>query len=230
MLTSVPMIEQVWDSVGPWLKGVLIVAVSLLLIAKSVKYVNQGELGLRHLRGRVKVTAKPITPGWAFHVPFVGGVFKKSVLPQTWPLGGVLVPKGGRTWDANYSITFAIDPERVWHSWFGHQDPDEYLRTTCTTFLWHTLQAAEMTPEKVDHAEVERNVIGPAGQALELIGVTLLELHHRWTAETDASQLGTAIRDTGPGIGITAAAIKALNGHNGQDAGQGAVLEPAAED
>jgi hypothetical protein len=215
MLSSVPIIDQVWDSVGWWLKGVLVVAVSGVLLAKSVKYVNQGELALRHLRGRVGKSAKPITPGWAFHVPFVGGVFKKSSLPQTWQLGGVLVPKGGRTWDANYSITFVLDPTLLHQAWFGHQDPDEYLRTTCASWLWHTLNTADTTPDRVDHAEVERRVLEPAGVALQLIGVTLLELRHRWTAETTASQLGTAIRQARPDTGVQVAAVAALNGHGG---------------
>jgi hypothetical protein len=212
MLSSVPMIEQVWGSVGPWLKAVLVALVSGLLFVKSVKYVNQGELGLRHFRGRVRTSARPITPGWAFHVPFVGGVFKKSTLPQTWQLG-VLVPKGGRTWDANYSITFEINPELLYNSWFGHQDPDEYLRTTCTSWLWHILKTSDMTPDRVDHDDVERLLIEPAGQALELVGVSLLELRHRWTAETTASQLGSAIKEAAPSSGVAVASVAALNGN-----------------
>jgi hypothetical protein len=212
MLTSVPLIDNVWDSVGPWLKVILIVAASSVLLAKSVKYVNQDELGLRHLRGKVRKNAQPIRPGWAFHVPFVGGVLKKSVLPQTWQLG-VLVPKGGRTWDANYSITFVINPQRAYQSWFGHQDPDEYLRTACTSWLWHVLKAAEHDPDRVDHVDVERRVLEPAGLALELIGVTLLELRHRWTAETNASQLGSAIKLAQPDTGVQVASMAALNGN-----------------
>lgn len=218
MLSSVPLIEQVWDFAGWWVKGILIALVSGVLLAKSVKYVHQDELGLRHLRGRIRTTAKPIKPGWAFHVPFVGGVKKKSSLPQTWQLG-VLVPKDGRTWDANYSITFVVNPARLYQSWFGHQDPDEYLRTTCTSLLWHTLKSTELPPDRVDHAEVERQVLEPAAAALELIGVTLLELRHRWTAETTASQLGSAIRETRTDPAIQAASVAALNGN-------GAILAP----
>jgi hypothetical protein len=212
MLTSVPLIDNVWDSVGSWLKAVLIVAASFVLLAKSVKYVNQDELGLRHLRGKVRKNARPIRPGWAFHVPFVGGVLKKSVLPQTWQLG-VLVPKNGRTWDANYSITFMVNPQRAYQSWFGHQDPDEYLRTACTSWLWHVLKADEHDPDRVDHVDVERRVLEPAGAALELIGVTLLELRHRWTAETNASQLGSAIKQAQPDSGVQVASMAALNGN-----------------
>lgn len=212
MLSSVPLIEQVWDFAGWWVKGILIALVSGVLLAKSVKYVHQDELGLRHLRGRIRTTAKPIKPGWAFHVPFVGGVKKKSALPQTWQLG-VLVPKDKRTWDANYSITFVVNPARLYQSWFGHQDPDEYLRTTCTSLLWHTLKNTDLPPDRVDHAEVERRVLEPATGALELIGVTLLELRHRWTAETTASQLGSAIRDTRTDPAIQAASVAALNGN-----------------
>jgi regulator of protease activity HflC (stomatin/prohibitin superfamily) len=213
MLTSVPLIDHVWDSVGLWLKVILIVAISGILLAKSVKYVSQGELGLRHLRGKVRRNAQPIKPGWAFHVPFVGGVLTKSALPQTWQLGGVLVPRGGRTWDANYSITFVIDPERTYHSWFGHQDPDEYLRTTCTSMLWHALMNVDAAPDRVDHDEIGHRVLEPATRSLELIGVILLELHHRWTAETTASQLGSAIRDASPDPAISAASVAALNGN-----------------
>jgi hypothetical protein len=212
MLTSVPLIDNVWESVDVWLKVILLIAVSCVLLAKSVKYVNQDELGLRHLRGKVRKNAQPIRPGWAFHVPFVGGVLKKSVLPQTWQLG-VLVPKGGRTWDANYSVTFAVNPQRAYQSWFGHQDPDEYLRTACTSWLWHVLKSAEQDPDRVDHVDVEHRVLEPAGVALELIGVTLLELRHRWTAETNASQLGSAIKEARPDNGVQVAAIAALNGH-----------------
>src|SRR5512139_1448021 len=212
MLSSVPIVDKVWDSVDLWLKIVLALAASGVLLAKSVKYVNQGELGLRHLRGRVRKNARPIRPGWAFHVPFVGGVFKKSTLPQTWPLGGVLVPKGGRTWDANYSITFEINPELFYRSWFGHQDPDEYLRTTCTTFLWQVLNDADIDPDRVDHVDVERRVLAQASEPLQLIGVTLLQLHHRWTAETTASQLGSAIKESQPGTGAQVASVISLDG------------------
>lgn len=215
MLTSVPLIDHVWESVGWWLKAILIAAASSVLLAKSVKYVNQDELGLRHLRGKVRRNAQPIGPGWAFHVPFVGGVLKKSVLPQTWQLG-VLVPKDGRTWDANYSITFVINPALAYQSWFGHQDPDEYLRTACTSWLWHVLKSAEQEPDRVDHIDVERRVLEPAGHALELIGVTLLELRHRWTAETNASQLGSAIKEARPDGNVKVAAIAALNGHGAE--------------
>lgn len=221
MLTSVPFIDQVWDSVGWWLKGVLISAVSVVLLAKSAKYVNQDELGLRHLRGKVRRNAQPIRPGWAFHVPFVGGVLKRSALPQTWQLN-VQVPKEDRTWDTHYSITFVVNPDLLYQSWYGHQDPDEYLRTACTSLLWHTLKNAEESPDRVDHAEVERRVLEPAGPALELIGVTLLELRHRWTAETTASQLGTAIRSARPDTGVQVASIAALNGN-----GNGHVLATA---
>jgi hypothetical protein len=221
MLTSVPLIDHVWESVGWWLKAILIVAISGILLAKSVKYVSQGELGLRHLRGKVRPNAKPIKPGWAFHMPFVGGVLKKSVLLQTWQLGGVLVPKGGRTWDANYSITFMVNPERLYQSWFGHQDPDEYLRTACASWLWHALKTAEVNPDGVDHAEVEQRVLGAAGLAVELIGLTLVELRHRWTAETTASQLGSAIREARPEV-AQMAAVASLNG-NGQ------VLSPTGD-
>jgi regulator of protease activity HflC (stomatin/prohibitin superfamily) len=214
MLTSVPLIDHVWESVGWWLKAILIAAVSCILLAKSVKYVSQGELGLRHLRGKVRPNAKPIKPGWAFHMPFVGGVMKKSILLQTWQLSGVLVPKGGRTWDANYSITFMVNPERLYASWFGHQDPDEYLRTVCASGLWNALKNADGDPDRVDHAEMERRVLAPAGQAVELIGLVLVELRHRWTAETTASQLGSAIRDTRTDT-VHMAAVAALNG-NGQ--------------
>jgi len=212
MLSSVPIIDHVWSSVGKWVQVLLGLAVSLVLLAKSVKYVNQDELGLRHLRGKVRPTAKPIMPGWAFHVPFVGGVLKKSVLPQTWQLG-VLVPKGGRTWDANYSITFVVNPVLAYKSWYGHQDPDEYLRTICTSWLWHVLKASERNPDAVDYADVERQILEPAGQALQLIGVILLELRHRWTAETTASQLGSAIKEANPDPHVHTAAIAALNGH-----------------
>jgi hypothetical protein len=222
MLSSVPIIDHVWESAGDWLKVLLILAVSSVLLAKSAKYVNQDELGLRHLRGKVRPNAKPITPGWAFHVPFVGGVLKKSVLPQTWQLG-VLVPKGGRTWDANYSITFVINPELAYQSWFGHQDPDEYLRTACTSWLWHVLKSANENPDVVDYAEVERRILEPAGQALQLIGVKLLELRHRWTAETTASQLGSAIKETAPDPRVHTAAIATLNGH-------GATLVPSGDE
>lgn len=222
MLSSVPLIDSVWDSVGWWLKGILIILVSGVLLAKSVKYVNQDELGLRHLRGRVRANAQPIRPGWAFHVPFVGGVKKKSALPQTWQLG-VLVPRDGRTWDANYSITFVVNPARLYQSWFGHQDPDEYLRTACTSLLWHTLKAAETTPDRVDHLDIERKVLEPAAKALELIGVTLLELRHRWTAETTASQLGSAIKEARPDLPLQAAAVAAVHG-NGN--GNGSILQP----
>ncbi|HEU5475195.1 MAG TPA: SPFH domain-containing protein [Actinophytocola sp.] len=224
MLSSVPFVDQVWDSFDGWLKGVLIVAVSLVLLAKSAKYVNQDELGLRHLRGRVRRNAQPIKPGWAFHVPFVGGVLKRSALPQTWQLN-VAVPREERTWDTHWSITFKINPDLLYLSWYGHQDPDEYLRTVCTSLLWHTLKTADVTPAELDHAEVERRVLEPAGPALELIGVTLLELRHRWTAETTASQLGSAIRSAAPNSGVQVASIAALNG-NGN--GNGHVLEEAA--
>ncbi|HEV2779388.1 MAG TPA: SPFH domain-containing protein [Actinophytocola sp.] len=190
----------------------------MALLAKSVKYVHQDELGLRHFRGRVRATAKPIMPGWAFHVPFVGGVKKKSALPQTWQLG-VLVPKDGRTWDANYSITFVVNPNRLYQSWFGHQDPDEYLRTACTSLLWHTLKESPLPPDLVDHHEVERQVLEPAAKALELIGVTLLELRHRWTAETTASQLGSAIKEARPDAAV--ATVAAVNGN-----GHGSILLP----
>src|SRR4051794_13088929 len=126
MLSSVPFVDQVLDSFG-WLKPVLLIAASIVLLAKSVKYVNQDELGLRHLRGRVRRNATPIRPGWAFHVPFVGGVLKRSALPQTWQLN-VQVPRDERTWDAHYSITFVVNPVLLYQSWYGHQDPDEYLR------------------------------------------------------------------------------------------------------
>jgi len=212
MLSSVPLIDHVWESVGWWLKALLITAISGILVAKSVKYVNQNELGLRHLRGKVRRNAQPIKPGWAFHVPFVGGVLKKSVLPQTWQVS-VLVPRSGRTWDANYSITFAVNPALAYQNWFGHQDPDEYLRTACTSWLWHVLKTADHEPDVVDHVEVERRVIEPAGQALELIGVILLELRHRWTAETTASQLGSAIKDARPSADVGVAAIATLNGN-----------------
>ncbi|MFL6145299.1 MAG: SPFH domain-containing protein [Labedaea sp.] len=224
MLTSVPLIDHVWDSVGIWLKALLIAAISTILLAKSVKYVNQDELGLRHLRGKVRRTAQPIRPGWAFHVPFVGGVLKRSALPQTWQLN-VQVPRDGRTWDTHYSITFVVNPDLLYQSWYGHQDPDEYLRTACTSQLWHTLKHADATPEEVDHLEVESRVLEPAGQALELIGVRLLELRHRWTAETTASQLGTAIRDARPGAGVQVAAVSALSG-NGDGNGSVHLLEP----
>src|SRR5919197_5945730 len=105
MLTSVPLIDNMWDAARGWLKVVLITAVSVVLLAKSAKYVNQDEIGLRHFRGKVRRNAKPIRPGWAFHVPFVGGVLKRSSLPQTWQLN-VQVPKDERTWDSHYSITF----------------------------------------------------------------------------------------------------------------------------
>jgi hypothetical protein len=147
MLTSVPLIDQVWDSVGPWLKALLITAVSAILLAKSAKYVNQDELGLRHLRGKVRRNAMPIKPGWAFHVPFVGGVLKRSALPQTWQLN-VQVPREERTWDTHYSITFVVNPDLLYQSWYGHQDPDEYLRTACTSLLWHTLKTAELPPDR----------------------------------------------------------------------------------
>lgn len=212
MLSSVPLIDNVWDSVGNWLKVILVVAATGVLFAKSVKYVNQGELGLRHFRGRVRRNAKPITPGWAFHVPFVGGVFKKSALPQTWQLGA-LVPKSGRTWDTNYSITFQINPNLLYQNWFGHQDPDEYLRTACTSWLWQVIKTSEAMPDELDPAEVERRVLEPAGQALLLIGVTLLELRHRWTAETTASQLGSAIKEARPDVAVQTAAIASLNGN-----------------
>ena len=165
MLTSVPIIDHVWESVGWWLKVLLIIAVSCVLLAKSVKYVNQDELGLRHLRGKVRPSAKPITPGWAFHVPVVGGVLKKSVLPQTWQLG-VLVPKEGRTWDANYSITFVINPALAYKSWYGHQDPDEYLRTICTSWLWHVLKGADENPDAVDYAAVLMTAARETGLSL----------------------------------------------------------------
>jgi hypothetical protein len=225
MLASVPLIDQVWDSVGWWLKGLLIAIVSGVLVAKSVKYVHQNELGLRHFRGKVRKNAQPIKPGWAFHVPFVGGVLKKSVLPQTWQIG-VLVPRDGRTWDANYSVTFAVNPKLAYQNWFGHQDPDEYLRTAITSWLWHVLKTAEREPDVVDYVEVERLVIEPAGRALELIGVILLEMRHRWTAETNASQLGSAIKDARPSADIGVAAIASLNG-NGH--GNSAVLLGAEE-
>lgn len=212
MLTSVPFIDHVWESVGDWVKALLIAAASVVLLAKSAKYVNQDELGLRHFRGRVRRNAKPIRPGWAFHVPFVGGVLKRSALPQTWQLN-VQVPRDERTWDTHYSITFVVNPDQLYQSWYGHQDPDEYLRTACTSLLWHTLKNAETTPDQVDHAEVQRRVLEPAGQALELIGVRLLELHHRWTAETTASQLGSAIRATRFDPGVTTAAIATMNGN-----------------
>lgn len=221
MLTSVPIIDHVWESVGLWLKLLLATAVSGVLLAKSVKYVNQNELGLRHLRGKVRPNAKPITPGWAFHVPFVGGVLKKSVLPQTWQIN-VLVPKDGRTWDAHYSVTFVINPAQAYQSWFGHQDPDEYLRTIVTSWLWHVLRNSEESPDAVDYAEVERRIMEPAGQALQLIGVILLEMRHRYSAETTASQLGSAIKEASPNPGVHTAAIAALNGH-------GIELVPAEE-
>jgi hypothetical protein len=225
MLSSVPIIDHVWTGLGNWLKALLIIAASGVLLAKSVKYVNQDELGLRHLRGKVRPTAKPITPGWAFHVPFVGGVLKKSVLPQTWQVS-VLVPKGGRTWDANYSITFVINPALAYKSWYGHQDPDEYLRTICTSWLWHVLKMAEENPDVVDYADVGRRILEPAGQALQLIGVILLEMRHRWTAETTASQLGSAIKETSPNPNVHTAAIAALNGHSGELNGHGGELIP----
>jgi hypothetical protein len=218
MLTSVPLIDQVWDNVGGWLKAVLITAASLVLIMKSAKYVNQDELGLRHFRGRVRRNAKPIRPGWAFHVPFVGGVLKRSSLPQTWQLN-VQVPREARTWDTHWSITFVVNPELLYQSWYGHQDPDEYLRTACTSLLWHTLKYADATPADIDHADVERRVLEPAGTALELIGVTLLELRHRWTAETTASQLGSAIKEARPDAAT--AAVAAVNGN-----GHGSILLP----
>ncbi|HET9143946.1 hypothetical protein [Actinophytocola sp.] len=218
MLSSVPFVDQVLDSVG-WLKYVVFVAAGVVLLAKSVKYVNQDELGLRHLRGRVRRNATPIKPGWAFHVPFVGGVLKRSALPQTWQLN-VQVPRAEQTWDTHYSITFVVNPDLLYQSWYGHQDPDEYLRTLCTSLLWHTLKTADVTPDRVDHAEVERRVLEPAGSALELIGVRLLELRHRWTAETTASQLGSAIRAAGPTPAVQVGAVAALNGN-----GNGHVLE-----
>ena len=223
MLTSIPLVDHVWDSVGLWLKVLLGTAVSIVLLAKSVKYVNQDELGLRHLRGKVRPDAKPIRPGWAFNVPFVGGVLKRSSLPQTWQIN-VQVPSDERTWDSHYSITFVVNPDLLYQSWYGHQDPDEYLRTACTSLLWHTLKNAEQTPDLVDHAEVERLVLEPASTALELIGVRLLELHHRWTAETTASQLGSAIRAARPDAGVQVATVAALNGHTN---GNGHVLELA---
>jgi hypothetical protein len=212
MLTSVPLIDNVWNAAEGWIKALLAVAVSVVLFMKSVKYVNQDELGLRHFRGRVRRHAKPIRPGWAFHVPFVGGVLKRSSLPQTWQLN-VQVPREERTWDTHYSITFVVNPEMLYQSWYGHQDPDEYLRTACTSLLWHTLKHAEAAPDRVDHAEVERRVLEPAGTMLELIGVTLLELRHRWTAETTASQLGSAIRAASPDAGVQVASVAALNGN-----------------
>jgi hypothetical protein len=211
-LTSIPLIDQVWGSAKGWLQALLAVAVSVVLLAKSVKYVNQDELGLRHLRGRVRRNAKPIKPGWAVNVPFVGGVLKRSSLPQTWQLN-VQVPRDERTWDSHWSITFVVNPERLYQSWYGHQDPDEYLRTACTSCLWHALKYAEPPPDQVDHAEVAQRVLEPASQALELIGVLLLELHHRWTAETTASQLGSAIRAARPDSGVQVAAVAALNGN-----------------
>lgn len=221
MLTSVPFVDQMWQSVDGWVKGVLIAAVAIVLLAKSAKYVNQDELGLRHLRGRVRRNAQPIRPGWAFHVPFVGGVLKRSALPQTWQLN-VQVPRDERTWDTHWSITFVVNPQQLYQSWYGHQDPDEYLRTACTSLLWHTLKSADVTPAEVDHATIERRVLEKAGPALELIGVTLLELRHRWTAETTASQLGSAIRSAAPDHGVQVASIAALNGN-----GNGHVLESA---
>jgi hypothetical protein len=212
MLTSVPFIDHAWEAVDGWLKGVLIAAASVILLAKSAKYVNQDEIGLRHLRGKVRRNAKPIGPGWAFHVPFVGGVLKRSSLPQTWQLN-VQVPRDERTWDTHYSITFVVNPDLLYQSWYGHQDPDEYLRTACTSMLWHTLKNAEATPDAVDHAEVQRRVLEPVSQALELVGVRLLELHHRWTAETTASQLGSAIRAARPDDGVQVAAVASLNGN-----------------
>lgn len=212
MLTSVPIIDHVWESVGLWLKLLLATAISGVLLAKSVKYVNQNELGLRHLRGKVRPTAKPIKPGWAFHMPFFGGVLKKSVLPQTWQIN-VLVPKHGRTWDAHYSVTFVVNPAQAYKSWFGHQDPDEYLRTIVTSWLWHVLKTAEESPDSVDYAEVERRILEPAAQPLQLIGVILLEMRHRYTAETTASQLGSAIKESAPNPRVHTAAIAALNGH-----------------
>jgi hypothetical protein len=212
MLTSVPFIDHAWEAVDGWLKGVLIAAASVILLAKSAKYVNQDEIGLRHLRGKVRRNAKPIGPGWAFHVPFVGGVLKRSSLPQTWQLN-VQVPRDERTWDTHYSITFVVNPDLLYQSWYGHQDPDEYLRTACTSMLWHTLKNAEATPDAVDHAEVQRRVLEPVSQALELVGVRLLELHHRWTAETTASQLGSAIRAARPDAGVQVAAVASLNGN-----------------
>jgi hypothetical protein len=79
--------------------------------------------------------------------------------------------------------------------------------------LWHILKNAEAAPDTVDHAEVQRRVLEPVSQALELIGVRLLELHHRWTAETTASQLGSAIRSARPDAGVTTAAIASMNGN-----------------
>jgi hypothetical protein len=212
MLTSVPLIDNMWDAARGWLKVVLITAVSVILLAKSAKYVNQDEIGLRHFRGKVRRNAKPIRPGWAFHVPFVGGVLKRSSLPQTWQLN-VQVPREERTWDTHYSITFVVNPDLLYQSWYGHQDPDEYLRTACTSMLWHTLKNAEAAPDTVDHSEVQRRVLEPVSQALELIGVRLLELHHRWTAETTASQLGSAIRAARPDAGVAVAAVASLNGN-----------------
>jgi hypothetical protein len=57
MLSSVPIIDHVWNDLGAWLKALLIIAASGVLLAKSVKYVNQDELGLRHLRGKVRLSA-----------------------------------------------------------------------------------------------------------------------------------------------------------------------------
>jgi regulator of protease activity HflC (stomatin/prohibitin superfamily) len=212
VLTSIPLVDHVWDSVGLWIKVVLATAISIVLLAKSVKYVNQDELGLRHLRGRVRRNAKPIRPGWAIHMPFVGGVNKRSSLPQTWQLN-VQVPRDERTWDSHWSITFVVNPDMLYQSWYGHQDPDEYLRTACTSALWHALKHAAPTPDQVDHTQVAQRVLEPASQALELIGVRLLELHHRWTAETTASQLGSAIRAARPSSGVQVAAVAALNGN-----------------